>query len=450
MADRRAVNKYYPPDWEPGKGTLNQYVGQHALRSRARKLSSHGILIVRFEMPFNVWCLHCHQHIGKGVRYNAEKKKIGNYFTTPILQFSFKCHMCDGNISIQTDPKHAAYICTHGVKKQAMPTTIATDTHTHTQAHTQAHTAIALVSQDVTEKSAAAVTSVGDNNDDDAMQTLEKRSQSKKAAKRHIPYLTKLIQQQHEHAYDTFGVSKKLRAKHRQKRHEAQQLKREAQVRQLSIPLLKTTREDAYRASIAVTMLKDDVLNERKLARLARFDHASTSVFGRRKHMDSHSHTHSQSKMIAGAKPAKAAKLTQKMRKLLACGARIPTGFSEPNKQYTRQKGPGRGAGLFEQEEYEEQGLSKKRKQYSDSQHDMADHNDVSTKRRKKKTQKTKSINKKMKKKTKTKTKKKTKAETETTTTFAVPQTGASVSLPSSLYLVASTYSNMSSSDSDS
>ena len=40
-----------------------------------------------------------------GVRYNAEKTKIGNYFTTPILQFRMKCHLCVGYIEIKTDPK---------------------------------------------------------------------------------------------------------------------------------------------------------------------------------------------------------------------------------------------------------------------------------------------------------------------------------------------------------
>ena len=40
-----------------------------------------------------------------GVRYNAEKKKIGNYFSTPIYSFRCKCHLCDGWFEIQTDPK---------------------------------------------------------------------------------------------------------------------------------------------------------------------------------------------------------------------------------------------------------------------------------------------------------------------------------------------------------
>ncbi len=40
-----------------------------------------------------------------GVRYNAEKKKVGNYYSTAIYSFRCKCHLCDGWFEIQTDPK---------------------------------------------------------------------------------------------------------------------------------------------------------------------------------------------------------------------------------------------------------------------------------------------------------------------------------------------------------
>ncbi len=35
-------------------------------------------------MPFNIWCGTCKAHIAMGVRYNAEKKAIGNYFSTRV------------------------------------------------------------------------------------------------------------------------------------------------------------------------------------------------------------------------------------------------------------------------------------------------------------------------------------------------------------------------------
>eukprot|EP01132_Coremiostelium_polycephalum_P005764 gene5764-7173_t len=117
MAERRAMNKYYPPDWDPSKGSINKYVGQHPLRDRARKLDQ-GILIVRFEMPYNSWCLGCDCHIGKGVRFNAEKKQVGNYHSSKILNFRMKCHQCSNHFEIQTDPQNSAFKIVSGLKQR--------------------------------------------------------------------------------------------------------------------------------------------------------------------------------------------------------------------------------------------------------------------------------------------------------------------------------------------
>lgn len=105
-------------------------MGTHALRERARKLHL-GILIIRFEMPYNIWCEGCNNHIGMGVRYavfkcvefsellneytqdfkishyfryNAEKSKVGMYYTTPVYKFRMKCHLCSSHFEMQTDP----------------------------------------------------------------------------------------------------------------------------------------------------------------------------------------------------------------------------------------------------------------------------------------------------------------------------------------------------------
>lgn len=103
MGERKGQNLYYPPDYDPKFGGINKFQGTHALRERARKLHM-GILIIRFEMPFNIWCDGCNNHIGMGVRYNAEKKKIGMYYSTPVYQFRMKCHLCDNHFEIKTDP----------------------------------------------------------------------------------------------------------------------------------------------------------------------------------------------------------------------------------------------------------------------------------------------------------------------------------------------------------
>lgn len=38
----------------------------------------------RFEMPYNIWCGGCNSMIAKGVRFNAEKKQVGNYYSTKV------------------------------------------------------------------------------------------------------------------------------------------------------------------------------------------------------------------------------------------------------------------------------------------------------------------------------------------------------------------------------
>jgi len=117
MAERKATNKYYPPEWTPSKGSINTFKGSHPLRERARKLDQ-GILVIRFELPFNVWCDGCNNHLGMGVRYNAEKSKIGMYHTTPLYQFRMKCHLCDSHFVIKTDPQNLDYIVVSGARRQ--------------------------------------------------------------------------------------------------------------------------------------------------------------------------------------------------------------------------------------------------------------------------------------------------------------------------------------------
>lgn len=118
MGERKGQNFYYPPDFDPKKhGSLNGYHGVHALRERANKLDQ-GILIIRFEMPYNIWCDGCKNHIGMGVRYNAEKTKIGMYYTTPVYQFRMKCYLCNNKFDIKTDPANLDYVIVQGATRQ--------------------------------------------------------------------------------------------------------------------------------------------------------------------------------------------------------------------------------------------------------------------------------------------------------------------------------------------
>jgi coiled-coil domain-containing protein 130 len=117
LAAARADNFYFGPDFDPKKGGLNKQQGQHPLRERAKKLE-HGILVIRFEMPFNVWCQGCGHLIGKGVRFNAEKQQIGNYHSTKIWAFVMHAPCCHQRIEVHTDPKNAEYVIVSGARRK--------------------------------------------------------------------------------------------------------------------------------------------------------------------------------------------------------------------------------------------------------------------------------------------------------------------------------------------
>ncbi|KAJ4015730.1 Protein saf4 [Fusarium irregulare] len=110
------MGRYVPPDVE---GTIsgNALNKKHPLGSRASK---PGALTVRFELPYAVWCSTCPKPtiIGQGVRFNAEKRRVGSYFSTPIWSFKLKHVECGGEIEIRTDPKNTAYVVVAGGTKR--------------------------------------------------------------------------------------------------------------------------------------------------------------------------------------------------------------------------------------------------------------------------------------------------------------------------------------------
>ncbi|RYP77581.1 hypothetical protein DL769_003354 [Monosporascus sp. CRB-8-3] len=113
------MGRYVPPDVE-GTTTGNRLHGKHALGARASKLASQGVLTVRFEMPFAVWCGHCARPtvIGQGVRFNAEKRRVGQYHSTPVFAFRMRHADCGGAIEIRTDPRNTTYVVAEGGRRR--------------------------------------------------------------------------------------------------------------------------------------------------------------------------------------------------------------------------------------------------------------------------------------------------------------------------------------------
>jgi coiled-coil domain-containing protein 130 len=117
------MGRYIPPSaldenqYPPSGNALHK---KHALGARASKLASQGILVVRFEMPFAIWCAHCPKPtpIGQGVRFNAEKRRAGSYPTPPVWSFKLMHAACGGEIEMRTDPKNAEYVVVSGARRR--------------------------------------------------------------------------------------------------------------------------------------------------------------------------------------------------------------------------------------------------------------------------------------------------------------------------------------------
>ncbi|KAF2760358.1 hypothetical protein EJ05DRAFT_282385 [Pseudovirgaria hyperparasitica] len=109
------MGRYYPPST-----TSPPRFNSSSTLKTTQKRTPAGSQIVRFEMPFHVWCAHCPAEtiIPQGVRFNAEKKKIGMYFSTPIWSFRMKHSVCGGAVEIRTDPGRADYVVYEGGRKR--------------------------------------------------------------------------------------------------------------------------------------------------------------------------------------------------------------------------------------------------------------------------------------------------------------------------------------------
>ncbi|KAF2669818.1 DUF572-domain-containing protein [Microthyrium microscopicum] len=113
------MGRYHPPS------SLDKSLAEkssHGFNKQAngKRTQATGPPTVRFEMPFAIWCTTCTPEaiIGQGVRFNAQKAKVGNYHTSPIWGFTMKHTTCGGLIEIRTDPQLGDYVVEKGARRR--------------------------------------------------------------------------------------------------------------------------------------------------------------------------------------------------------------------------------------------------------------------------------------------------------------------------------------------
>ncbi|KAF5324874.1 hypothetical protein D9611_004427 [Ephemerocybe angulata] len=110
MAERKVLNKYFPPDFDP------------SLIPR-RKVAKNAQQVVRLMAPFSMRCNTCGEYIYKGKKFNARKETVEgeDYFGIKIFRFYIKCTLCSAEITFKTDPKNTDYAAEHGASRNFEP-----------------------------------------------------------------------------------------------------------------------------------------------------------------------------------------------------------------------------------------------------------------------------------------------------------------------------------------
>jgi hypothetical protein len=113
MSERKVLQKYYPPDFDPSKIEK---------RSRGPKQAGPKVQTVRLMAPFSMKCTHCGEFIYKGRKFNARKETSDEkYYNITIYRFYIRCTRCSGEITFKTDPKNMDYECERGAKRNFEP-----------------------------------------------------------------------------------------------------------------------------------------------------------------------------------------------------------------------------------------------------------------------------------------------------------------------------------------
>ncbi|RXW18102.1 hypothetical protein EST38_g7751 [Candolleomyces aberdarensis] len=110
MSERKVLNKYFPPDFDP------------SLIPR-RKVPKNSQQVVRLMAPFSMRCNTCGEYIYKGKKFNARKETVEgeDYFGIKIFRFYIKCTLCSAEITFKTDPKNTDYASEHGASRNFEP-----------------------------------------------------------------------------------------------------------------------------------------------------------------------------------------------------------------------------------------------------------------------------------------------------------------------------------------
>lgn len=112
MGERKVLNKYFPPDFDPSKVPRGKRV-----RSEEKQMK------VRMMLPMSVRCNTCGNFMYKGTKFNTRMEDVKGeaYLGIKIFRFYYRCTNCSAEFCMKTDPKTADYIVEGGASRNYEP-----------------------------------------------------------------------------------------------------------------------------------------------------------------------------------------------------------------------------------------------------------------------------------------------------------------------------------------
>nr|CCA18683.1 coiledcoil domaincontaining protein 94 putative [Albugo laibachii Nc14] len=110
MGERKVLNKYFPPDFDPSLVPRRQGPKNKQME-------------VRMMLPFSIQCDTCGEYMYRGKKFNSRKEEVveENYLGLRIYRFYIKCVTCSSEITFKTDPKAGDYAAEHGCSRNFEP-----------------------------------------------------------------------------------------------------------------------------------------------------------------------------------------------------------------------------------------------------------------------------------------------------------------------------------------
>uniref|UniRef100_A0A915I502 Splicing factor YJU2 n=1 Tax=Romanomermis culicivorax TaxID=13658 RepID=A0A915I502_ROMCU len=104
--ERKTLNKYYPPDFDPRKIPKGRFEPNRQY-------------VIRCMAPFNMRCNTCGEYIYKGKKFNARRETVQDedYLGLSLFRFYIRCPGCLAEITFKTDLKNCDYTQEHGATR---------------------------------------------------------------------------------------------------------------------------------------------------------------------------------------------------------------------------------------------------------------------------------------------------------------------------------------------